>query len=353
MSAPVRRFRLSSIFRWALLVLAGGMPAPAHGTTLELGAPPSAAVVVSGPLGCPDAAAVGAALKGLLPPRQTGEGAGDGPDVLQLSPRRDGLDVRLYAPGGALVGEKSLVTDEACDERAQTVAVLVAAWETRWRAGSPSALPRPSPAAAAEAPRPPSPRLATPVPPVPTDPPGALVETVTTQHQAVPLRIEMRAGLLMSIAGGSVAPALSCDLAFRRRGLPFALAVGALVVGNHDVPVGPASARWRRVGGTVEVRSAMERPKVVLEMHAAVALSALSVSGAALPVTSGTTLFDPGLLVGLRGQLRAVSLSPWIEATAALWPDTHVVYLKGGPDERDLPAFEVFLGAGVAFGAGL
>jgi len=230
MSAPVRRFRLSSIFRWALLVLAGGMPAPAHGTTLELGAPPSAAVVVSGPLGCPDAAAVGAALKGLLPPRQTGEGAGDGPDVLQLSPRRDGLDVRLYAPGGALVGEKSLVTDEACDERAQTVAVLVAAWETRWRAGSPSALPRPSPAAAAETPRPPSPRLATPVPPVPTDPPGALVETVTTQHQAVPLRIEMRAGLLMSIAGGSVAPALSCDLAFRRRGLPFALAVGAYLV---------------------------------------------------------------------------------------------------------------------------
>ena len=351
MAGPVSLFRLSTIVRWSLLAAVAATPAAARGGDLESGTT-SSAVVVAGAPSCPDTAALGAALKGLLPPRQDGEGPAEPPDVLQLSPRRDDLDVRLYEPGGALIGEKSLVAAGTCDERAQTVAVLVAAWETRWRAGSPAALPHPGGIAAADEPRPASPPLAAQAPPVLSAPPSALADTVAARHETTPLQLEMRAGLLMSISGGTVAPGLSCDLAFARRGLPFALAVGALAVGNHDVTVGPASARWRRVGGTLEVRAAVARPKLALEMHAAVALSALSISGAALPVTSGATLFDPGLLVGLRGQLRAVALSPWVEASAALWPNGHVVYLRGSPDERDLPAFELFLGAGVAFGAG-
>jgi len=349
MPAPVSLFRVSSIFRLSLLGVVAGTSAAAHASTVEPGRTPGAAVVVSGAPACPDASALDAALKGLLPPAEEGEA----PDVLQLSPRRDGLDVRLSAAGGALIGQKSLITDQSCKERAQTVAVLVAAWETRWRAGSPGALPR-SWAAAAAAERPPvSPPPVAQAPPALAAQPSVPVETLTAPHEAAPLRIEMRAGLLMSIAGGTVAPGGSCDVAVTRRGLPFALAVGALAVGNHDVPVGPASARWRRVGGTLEIRAAVAGPQLALEMHAAAALTALSVGGEALPVTSRTTLFDPGLIVGLRGQLRAVSLSPWIEASTALWPTTHVVFLKGTPDERALPAFEVFLGAGVAFGARL
>lgn len=337
---------LSRAFRLSLLAVIAGTPAAARAATDESAATPSSPVVVSGPLACPDQAALSLALQGMLPAR----GAGEDPDVLTLSPRPGGLSVRLLAPGGALIGEKDLVTGEGCQARAQTVAVLVAAWETRWRAGSPGALPHSGvvpPVAGAEAPAA-APPLAPPV----AAPGNVLAETVSTRHEAAPLQLETRAGLLMSIAGGTVAPALSCDVSIARRGGPFAIAVGALAVGDHDVPVGPASARWRRLGATIEARSRMVRPSWTVEMHAAVALTALSISGEALPVTAGDTLFDPGLIVGVRGQLRALAFSPWIEASAALWPETHSVYLRGATDQRDLPPFEVFLGAGVAFGAG-
>jgi len=349
MSASVslsRRSRFSRLSRLRVLAVVAGMPAAAHGRRVEAAPPAPAAVVVSGQPHCPDAAALNGALNGLLP----SPGGDEGPDVLQLSRGRDGIDVRLFAPGGALIGEKSLATSGTCEERAQTVAVLVAAWETRWRPGPPAALPGPKAVAETEGP---PPAVAPPSAPVPAAlaPRGLLVGTVAVRDQAAPLQLETRAGLLMSITGASVAPAVTCDVGVARRDLPFAIAVGVLAVGSHDVPVGQASARWRRIAGTIEVRSRRVSPSFGLEMHAAAALSALSVSGVALPVTSGATLFDPGLVVGLRGQLRAVQLAPWVEASAALWPRTHIVYVKGATDARDLPSFEVFLGAGVAFGA--
>ncbi|HEY8926887.1 MAG TPA: hypothetical protein VIU64_21030, partial [Polyangia bacterium] len=74
MAGPVVRFRLSPIVRWSLLTALAGMPAAARGAAAESATTPSAMVVVRDPVACPDAAALGAALKGLLPPRQGGEG---------------------------------------------------------------------------------------------------------------------------------------------------------------------------------------------------------------------------------------------------------------------------------------
>jgi hypothetical protein len=155
----------------------------------------------------------------------------------------------------------------------------------------------------------------------------------------------------MSIAGGTVAPAVTFDVGVGRRDAAVSVAVGGLAVGSHDMTVGPANATWRRLGGLVDLRSAVSWPAFSLEVHASAAFTALSVSGGSLPVTSGATLFDPGALVGARGGFRLAHLAPWVEATAALWPRAHSLYVNGGDDSREVPSFEVLLGAGVSFGA--
>jgi len=292
--------------------------------------------MVDGAPGCPDAATMKAALNGMLPVRTDDAG----PDLLRLSPTADGLDVRLTEAGGAMIGEKRLRATGSCQEQAQTVAVLVAAWETRWRSGAPPALPRPARDAT-----PPSP------PAAPSPPTTVTRQDLLPEPNAAPLEIETRAGLLASVAGGTVAPAVTCDVGLGTKGSRFAVAVGVLAVAGHDTQVGPATARWQRLGGTIDLRSRLPVPGFSLEMHAAAAFTALSLTGEALPRTNSGTLFDPGVLVGFRARLPVPVVVPWLEATAAFWPAAHTAYVTGTDAQRDLPSFEVLLGAGVSFGA--
>lgn len=103
-----------------------------------LAVPPVPLVVIPDAPACPDATTLSAALSGMLPARHDS----DGPDVLQVTPRDGGLDVGLSDAGGLLIGEKRLPGAGSCGEQAQTVAVLVAAWETHWRPDAPTSLPR-------------------------------------------------------------------------------------------------------------------------------------------------------------------------------------------------------------------
>jgi hypothetical protein len=90
---------------------------------------------------------------------------------------------------------------------------------------------------------------------------------------------------------------------------------------------------------------------MALELRAGVALTVLGVTGQSFPVTGGATLFDPGLVAGLRGRFRLGRLWPWAEATAAFWPRAHTLYVGGGTaGSADLPSFEALLGAGVSLG---
>src|SRR4051812_5898713 len=115
------------------------MPLPVClGLILLAAGAPSGAVIVRSDSDCPSSSAVSEALSGLLSPPE----AGDAPDVVELR-RRDGqLEVRLTEAGGPLIAARRLAAGEPCRERAQTVAVLVAAWETRLRAGAQAVLPR-------------------------------------------------------------------------------------------------------------------------------------------------------------------------------------------------------------------
>jgi hypothetical protein len=88
-------------------------------------------VDVRGDTACPSAVEVRAALEGLVLP--TAPAAA--PDVAELRGHDGGVSVRLVGASGEFIAEKPLPDRETCGERARSAAVIVAAWETRLRAG--------------------------------------------------------------------------------------------------------------------------------------------------------------------------------------------------------------------------
>jgi hypothetical protein len=303
----------------------------------------TAPVTVSGNTDCPTPAEVEAALVGLVDPAT----APLAPDVLDLIRQGGSVKVRLSNAAREVIGEKPLPRSLSCGERARTAAIMVAAWEARLR-GAASPLSSPPPPA-----KTPPPVIVSPAVPAfaPTltqagAPPGA----AGTGTVAGPIQWQISAVALVSIAGGDAAPAATVEFSFARRDSPFAVGVGVLGVGTHSTAVASGRGAWRRLGGMVDLKSSSRWPAVELQMHAGLALGALVVTGEALPKTSGTAIFDPGVLAGLRLGFPGRRLTPWLEATAASWPRSHTLIVDGSPVSVQLPPFEALLGAGVSFG---
>jgi len=118
-------------------------------------------------------------------------------------------------------------------------------------------------------------------------------------------------------------------VAFSRRDARYGLAVGGLVVDTHATAVGPGQGAWRRVGGVVDGRARLRAGRVELVLRAGLALTAISVGGRSFSRTSGSTLFDPGVLAALRLRVRVGSVTPWLEGAATFWPAGHTLILDG------------------------
>jgi hypothetical protein len=330
------------------------------------------------------------------------------PDVVVLSGRGGSVSVKLTKTS-EVIAEKLLPATLSCAERARAAAVMVAAWEARLRAGKPPLLPLSLPSQAASNPIVPIVPIApmTPIAPIapivltapttPTAPPSrapVLAPTVAPilapatiaspappavlaqptarnspqdavtltaaaeTRSAGPVEVETGAALLASVTAGSVSPAVLLEAKLGRRDSRFAVGIEGLAVGTHTTTVrsptttvGPGEGTWRRFGGVFDVRSISRWRTMELEMQAGLALTALAITGQSLPVIASATIFDPGVLAGLRSRFRFGRLSPWVQATAAFWPRTHNIYVTGTANSAELPPFEALLGAGVSLGA--
>ena len=128
---------------------------------LALTAPvPAGRVVVESATACPTAAEVDARLRVLLP-------APDGdapPKHATLDDDAGTLRIHLTGPDGAVLGDRTVVVEASCADRANVVAVVIAAWDVQQRAQqvddpslphrAPPAVPAPPTVVVASAPAP-------------------------------------------------------------------------------------------------------------------------------------------------------------------------------------------------------
>ena len=303
----------------------------------------SPSVLVRGDTECPSPDELRAALLGLVAPAT----ASTTPDVAELHGNGGSMTVRLLNAEGDAIAEKTLPAQASCGERARTAAVIVAAWEAHLRGGLQGDLSVPPP--------PPPPPLPPPVaaPPARADlAPERPVTVVRAAPAATtpPLELEAGAAIVASVVSGHVAPAALVEVVGALRGGWFAVGLGALAIDTHTVALDAGAGAWRRLGATLDARVRSRWGRLELDVRAGAALTALAVEGRDLPGASGATLVDPGAFVGARAQLHLGAFAPWLEGTAVLWPGSHTLYVARTSEAVDVPAAEVLLGLGVAFG---
>ena len=318
---------------------------------LAPGTPAVPAIDVRGDCTCPTPAEVSAALAGLLaavPAMRatatatvTATPTAAPADVLDLIDQNGAVSLRLSSAARERIAEKRLPASLSCDERARAAAIVVAAWEAH-----PAAVTGPlaRPVRIALAP--------TPVAGAPPTTSLARLQPLSPPPPAAPIEVELDAAALASLAGTTVSPAALVEATFWRGDAPLALGIGALAIGTHTTSVAPGRGTWRRLGGLIELQSISRWRTVQLGLHGGVALTALDIAGRSLPVTGGAVYLDPGALLGARVRFRGGAVSPWLEATAASWPRTHLLYVDGAAASTPLPPFELLLGGGLSFGSG-
>jgi hypothetical protein len=166
------------------------------------------------------------------------------------------------------------------------------------------------------------------------------------------LLIEPGVALHSSWNGAVVAPAATIEVALSRPRRPLALTLAGLVVGTHATDVGPGRGTWRRFGLAGSLGLRRSGSAAWIDGRAGVALTVLDIEGSSFPRNGGGITFDPGGVLAVRVGLRSRWVSPFVEATGALWPRGQAVYVGGAAVSTHLPWAEAMLGAGISYVVG-
>jgi hypothetical protein len=296
---------------------------------------------------CPSAAAVREKLGTLL-------GAGDparAPDLAEVDVLGSTLAISLRRASGEIVGDKRLPATAGCAARAESAAIVLAAWEAQLGDhAAPELVPPVTPPPIADAGSPAE--TAASALPAARPSPGAAPAVVGGPGGAVSPGAEPRrwgvspgGSLLASIDGDDTALAATAEAALSRRGSRLALGAGAMFVSSHAASVSPGIGTWRRFGAVIDGRWRARWSGLWLEARAGAGLTVLAISGSGLAQNGSGTAFDPGAVAGLRLGLTGGPATPWVEIGTTVWPRRQILDVRGG-GAADLPRFDALLGVG-------
>ena len=294
-------------------------------------------VVVDGEETCPAPADVEARLDALIPRVDERE-----PQDRAVLERTDaGLRIDLRRDDGERLAERLLPTTGSCGDLAAAAAVVIAAWELRLKPEIAARVNLPAPA------RPP-----------------ALVETTTAASPAR-ARIEARAGLLASLAGGDVAPGATIEAsvtpAASRLGVTIALSGAAQRVLTLE-QAGGGGARWTRGVLALGPQYRVDVPGgLKIDLHAGGLLGFLRVEGTSSgaltdnPPATWSARSDVAVQLGAGAGVRAMrawgAVAAWIGIRVLAWPGHQRLLVEGNPAASgELPRLDGELAAGASWG---
>lgn len=231
------------------------------------------------------------------------------------------LRMRLVRAETNVVADRRLPVQGTCDDMADTVATVLAAWEA---------------------------------PPTPTAPvvvdtePPRVAPARSVDHIRMWLGASGGAGLIAGVtAVGSVELWLehTASHLFGRAGM-----TGQT---TRRVDLSPGYATWRRTYGTLGLGWQLQPPHPgsywQFSADVDLLLGWLTVSGHDYSSPMQKTVFEYGLGAGLRGQRNLGRWALWLEARANFWPTPErVVLTDATADTRLLPKLEILASLGVS-----
>jgi hypothetical protein len=276
---------------------------------------------VRGASDCPSTAAVSVKLGPLLA-QGAGEGPGEG-DVAWLeqtmSPEGQAtLHLRLVRSDATVVGDRQLVLQGTCDERADTVAAVLASWEAP-----------------------------------PTTP---LVPTVASAQSASP-STPTTTQLWLGAAGGAglvggLAATAGIELLAHRPDSRGQVRVEVLTQTSRRRTLDVGDVSWRRTYGSLglgwHTHGGLSRPFWRASAEADLLLGWLSAAGNGFAPNRRQDALEYGVGVVLRAERRMGAWGLWLAARTNLWGREERAVLSGSPSATVLPRFEAVALFGVS-----
>jgi hypothetical protein len=271
---------------------------------------------------CPSSEAILAKLAPLLP------GGGEAGDVAwaeDVTPGRDGtveLRLRLVRSDASVVADRRLALQGGCDEMADTIATVLAAWEA-----------------------PPVPQVHFESTKLGTQP-MAMAEAGATGIQLW-LGAGGGAGLL-----GGIAATGNLELLAGRAGSHGQARASVMAQTRRQQNLDGGEVSWRRthafLGGGWQSLEASSASFWQASADAGVLLGWLTASGRGFTPNSRQDAFEYGVGAGLRGQRKIGNWALWLEIRTTLWAQQQRAVLSDSSLKAVLPRFDLLATLGVS-----
>jgi hypothetical protein len=267
--------------------------------------------------------------------------------------RESSVRVALESADGRIIGERELAAEAPCDELAQVVAVVLAAWLGDAHPELVARLPEPpsdaqtasdEAAGAVPAPATARPKEAA-AGAIRIEPPRASEKSVSRERR----RLVSTAALAVSAGKFGSVPSGQVGLAWLGAGSGFGWALSVGISGERERALGDGLVRWSRwplaTGPVLRVAS----EQLALEVQAGPTVAWLRLAGTGFPGSDSHQDVTYGGFAAFRLGWRATTLEPFIGVSPLLWLRPATAFVSGSaPLQLALPATEVWFLAGLA-----
>lgn len=288
-------------------------------------------VVAAGPIeirttsDCPSAADLIAQLRPLMPALRAATGVEDVATVEVLETGAEGataIHLRLVRDGAIVVGDRRLFLRESCTARAETIATVIAAWETTQPLEADAG--REAPAAQ-----------------------GGVVSRAATKTAPWQARIGLGLGAAW-VGGTTTAGVAEAQLGPARSHWQLRLGFAAQRGRTRALP--PGQVEWQHTGGSAGVVLRSLSPSWPLAIDVGACAGWATLQGQGYPAGNlQQRSFEYGLVAGGRAGRIVGRWTLWAEIRANAWTHSQRALLAGSLEQHDdLRPFDVTTSAGIS-----
>ena len=273
---------------------------------------------------CPSSEAIAARLSPLLPATGTGTNPADQAEV-NISQGDAGspawLHLRLASADGSLVGQRDLPISDRCDELAETVAVLLASWESNPHAG---------------------------IPPI-EDPPAIAKSTPESASATSGLELQLGVGAGAALLNGAAASG-RLEMGLGSLQSHWQGRIGFAGQTARQTALAPGQVSWRHSMAMVSLVWRTLNPNWLVSADIGPLLGFATLSGQDFAVNQQQNSFEFGLEAGLRAGRRWRRFTLWVDLRGESWRQRQRAVVTGtAPLALDPWDLAATLGLSVSF----
>jgi hypothetical protein len=287
----------------------------------------ASAIEIQGDAECPSPAAVSAHLRSLLPETATVLAE----ERVLIQNESEAVTARLVDTQGRIVAEQRIVERGPCDELAEAIAVVVAAWAADLQPGvvpPPEATPRPV--------------LEVTASPAEPAPPSISKWTI---------EVGVGVGVLGVLAANEVVAGAVAEAFIAQNGSPLALRVAA-ARSAHEGALAGARFGWSDLlFSAAPAYRIVWRERWLLDVYTGVAANLTTAKGRGYSVDRQSVGISPAGTAGVRLAARFGWIAPWFGATGTTTLQKRAITVAGSVETQELPRTGLWLGVGFAAGS--